>query len=131
MKRRAAVALLLLLLVAALAPVQQAATFRFTEQEDLESDEALWELYGRWAAHHGVERDETGRFATFKANAHRQHSKKRMGLNVFGDRSFDEFKPCVIEDELAVEQLPVVDFDRLVRPPPPAAAAADLPLKVD
>ncbi|CAO2040335.1 unnamed protein product [Urochloa humidicola] len=109
MKRLAAVALLLL--VAALALVQDTvqATFRFTE-EDLESDEALWELYGRWAAHHEVVR-ELDRFPSFKANAHRQHSKKMMGLNVFGDRSFNEFKSCLREDELAMDQLPVFAAD--------------------
>jgi hypothetical protein len=75
MNRLAAVALLLLL-AAAMAPVQ-AATFRFTEQDLLESDEALWELYGRWAAHHEVER-EPGRFATFKANAHAQATQQEQ-----------------------------------------------------
>ena len=77
------------LLVAALALV----AFYFTA-EDLESDEALWELYGRWAAHHKVVR-EPGRFPTFKVNAHMLHGKQRdagslMALNVFGDKSFDE-----------------------------------------
>ncbi|CAM0146623.1 unnamed protein product [Urochloa decumbens] len=115
MKRLAAVALLLLV---ALVQATVQPTFRFTE-EDLESDETLWDLYGRWAADHGVVR-EPSRFPTFKANARRQHSKKMMGLNVFGDRSLDEFKSCVREDELAMDQqLAVVDLD-LVRP------AADL-----
>jgi hypothetical protein len=120
MKRLAAVALLLLLLLlaAAMAPVQ-AATFRFTEQDLPEPDEALWELYGRWAAHHEVERDP-GRFATFKANAHRQHSKNRMGLNVFGDRSFDEFKPCVIEDVRARRR--TVACRRRLRPRRPTSS---------
>ncbi|CAL4937029.1 unnamed protein product [Urochloa decumbens] len=127
MKRLAAVALLLLV---ALVQATVQPTFRFTE-EDLESDSAafrwggtLWDLYGRWAADHEVVR-EPSRFPTFKANARRQHSKKMMGLNVFGDRSLDEatITPCVREAELAMDQqqLPVVD----VRP------AADLPSKVD
>lgn len=34
----------------------------YSMAQDLETDEALWELYGRWAAHH------PDRFATFKAN---------------------------------------------------------------
>jgi len=71
---KAAVALLVAVAALALVATVQAG-FYFTA-EDLESDEALWELYGRWAAHHGVVR-EPGRFATFKANAHMLHGKKR------------------------------------------------------
>jgi KDEL-tailed cysteine endopeptidase len=89
---KAAVALLVAVAALALVATVQAG-FYFTA-EDLESDEALWELYGRWAAHHGVVR-EPGRFPTFKANAHMLHGKQRhadelMALNVFGDWSFDE-----------------------------------------
>ncbi|XP_066360867.1 cysteine proteinase EP-B 2-like [Miscanthus floridulus] len=100
--------------------------------EDLESDEALWELYGRWAAHHGVVR-KPGRFATFKANAHMLHGKQRhagelMALNVFGDRSFDEVvatTSCVgSPSPTELEELPVIDLDLL-------AATQDLPSKVD
>ncbi|WVZ50357.1 LOW QUALITY PROTEIN: hypothetical protein U9M48_001616, partial [Paspalum notatum var. saurae] len=77
------------------------ATFTFTD-DDIDSEEALWELFGRWAAYHEVVR-EPGRFAAFKANVQWRRSKQRhsgrlMSLNVFGDRSFDEFaaQPCVV-----------------------------------
>lgn len=107
------------LLVAALALVQ-VATFTFTE-EDLELDEASWELYGRWAAHHGVVR-EPGRFPTFKAKAHRLHGKKTMGLNIFGDRSFDEATISCSKEDTEEHQLPFIDLDTLRAR---AAAAAE------
>ena len=127
---KAAVALLVLVAALALVATVQAG-FYFTA-EDLESDEALWELYGRWAAHHGVVR-EPGRFPTFKANAHMLHGKQRhagelMALNVFGDRSFDEVvatTSCVgSPSPTELEELPVIDLDLL-------AATQDLPSKVD
>jgi len=82
------------LLVALVATVD--ATFTFTA-DDIESEEALWELFGRWAAYHEVVR-EPGRFAAFKANVQwrwskQRHSGRPMALNVFGDRSFDELAP--------------------------------------
>ncbi|XP_066360858.1 cysteine endopeptidase Rep1-like [Miscanthus floridulus] len=127
---KAAVALLVLVAALALVATVQAG-FYFTA-EDLESDEALWELYGRWAAHHGVVR-EPGRFMTFKANAHMLHDKQRhvgelMALNVFGDRSFDEVvatTSCVgSPSPTELEELPVIDLDLL-------AATQDLSTKVD
>jgi len=82
------------LLVALVATVDAAFTFT---ADDIESEEALWELFGRWAAYHEVVR-EPGRFAAFKANVQwrwskQRHSGRPMALNVFGDRSFDELAP--------------------------------------
>ncbi|XP_004986127.1 cysteine proteinase EP-B 1 [Setaria italica] len=122
------------LLVAALALVAMVQAIFYFTAEDLESDEDLWELYGRWAAHHEVVR-EPGRFPTFKANAHMLHSEQRdvgelMALNVFGDKSFDEVMAttsCLKRTgELLpeLEQLPVIDLDLV-------AATRALPSKVD
>lgn len=117
---KAAVALLVLVAALALVATVQAG-FYFTA-EDLESDEALWELYGRWAAHHGVVR-EPGRFPTFKANAHMLHGKQRhagelMALNVFGDWSFDEVMATLgSPSPPELEELPVIDLDLLAATP--------------
>lgn len=120
--QKAAVALLVATAALALVATVEAG-FYFTA-DDLKSDEALWELYGRWAAHHGVVR-EPGRFATFKANAQKRHAKRQrhagdlMALNVFGDSSFDELtamsclkcaSPC--PPELETE---VIDLEQRVR----------------
>jgi hypothetical protein len=43
-----------------------------------------------------------------------------MGLNVFGDRSFDEFKPCVIEDVRARRR--TVACRRRLRPRRPTSS---------
>ncbi|CAN6232330.1 unnamed protein product [Urochloa humidicola] len=117
--RLAAVALALVALVATAVPVQ--CGFYFTVG-DLESDATLWDLYGRWAAHHQVVR-EPARFATFKANAREMHSQQRhagelMALNVFGDQSDDELEAmscCLREDHHdGTEELSVVDFIALI-----------------
>jgi C1A family cysteine protease len=93
--------------------------------EDLESEEDLWEMYGRWVAYYEVVR-EPSRFLTFKAKAHRQHNKQRMRLNIFGDKSFNEAtRPCVREDELTMDQLLIIDLVRH------AGADDNLPLRVD
>lgn len=127
--RLAAVALGLVALVATAVPAQ--CSFYFTAG-DLESDASLWDLYGRWAAHHQVVR-EPARFATFKANARKLHSKQLhagelMALNVFGDQSYDELaaKSCLREPEEEEEELPVVDLEALV-----AGDATALPSRVD
>jgi len=132
--RLAAVTLGLVALVAATAVPAQCSIY-FTAG-DLESDTALWDLYGRWAAHHQVVR-EHARFATFKANARKLHNKQRhagelMALNVFGDQSYDELaaKSCLRSDPDSTEEeeeLPVVDLEALLA----ADATADLPSRVD
>jgi hypothetical protein len=50
-----------------------------------------------------------------------------MGLNVFGDKSFfnEATRSCVSEDELAMDQLLVINLVR------PTGADDDLPLRVD
>jgi hypothetical protein len=83
-------------------------------------------MYGRWVAYYEVVR-EPSRFLTFKAKAHRQHNKQRMRLNIFGDKSFfnEATRSCVREDELAMDQLLVIDLVRH------AGADDNLPLRVD
>ena len=125
---KAAVALLVVVAALALVATAQAG-FYFTA-EDLQSDEALWALYGRWADHHGVVREPV-RFPTFKANAHMLRGKQRhagelMALNVFGDWSMDEVMvtmSCVGMSPPELEKLPVIDLDLL--------ADLRLPSKVD
>lgn len=99
-------ALALVLLVAAMA-VWAEAIFPY-ETEDLTSDEALWDLYDRWAAHHGVVR-EAGRFSTFKRRALKIHSYKaraagkKPALNLFADKTeseLDTFSSCLKEPDL-------------------------------
>jgi len=116
---KAAVALLVVVAALALVATAQAG-FYFTA-EDLQSDEALWELYGRWADHHGVVR-EPGRFPTFKANAQMLHGKQRhagelMALNVFGDWSFDEVIATLGSPSPPELELPVIDLNLLAATP--------------
>jgi C1A family cysteine protease len=77
---------------------------------------------------------ESARFATFKDNARKLHSKQRhagelMALNVFGDQSYDELaaQSCLIDyPDGMEEELPVADLEALV-----AAEATALPSRVD
>ncbi|KAM0907965.1 hypothetical protein ACQ4PT_015771 [Festuca glaucescens] len=72
------------------------------EDKDLESDEALWDLYERWQTAHRVPRhhaEKHRRFGTFKSNARFIHSHNKRGdrpyrlrLNRFGDMARDEFR---------------------------------------
>ncbi|VAH67369.1 cysteine proteinase EP-B 2-like [Triticum urartu] len=72
------------------------------EDNDLESEEALWDLYERWQTAHRVPRhhaEKHRRFGTFKSNVHFIHSHNKRGdrpyrlrLNRFGDMSQAEFR---------------------------------------
>ncbi|KAJ1286715.1 hypothetical protein BS78_03G373200 [Paspalum vaginatum] len=72
------------------------------DERDLASDEALWDLYERWQAHHGVQRhhgEKGRRFGTFKENVHFIHAHNKRGdrpyrlrLNRFGDMGREEFR---------------------------------------
>ena len=64
-------ALYVVALVVAAAAVALARTTQasfFCTDEDLASDDSMWALYERWAAHHEVV-PETSRFPIFKNNA--------------------------------------------------------------
>ncbi|KAL5226308.1 hypothetical protein ABZP36_014573 [Zizania latifolia] len=72
------------------------------DESDLESEEALWDLYERWHEHHRVPRhhaEKHRRFGTFKANVRyiHEHNKRgdrpyRLRLNRFGDMGREEFR---------------------------------------
>ena len=88
------VALLSLILLLGLAQ-----SFEFHE-EDLASEERLWDLYERWRSHHTVSRDlkeKHQRFNVFKANAKHVHKVNQMNkpyklrLNKFADMTNHEF----------------------------------------
>ncbi|VAH67371.1 unnamed protein product [Triticum turgidum subsp. durum] len=78
------------------------------EDKDLESEEALWDLYERWQTAHRVPRhhaEKHRRFGTFKSNAHFVHSHNKRGdrpyrlrLNRFGDMSQAEFRATFVGD---------------------------------
>ena len=78
------------------------------EDNDLESEEALWDLYERWQTAHRVPRhhaEKHRRFGTFKSNAHFVHSHNKRGdrpyrlrLNRFGDMSQAEFRATFVGD---------------------------------
>lgn len=117
--QKAAAAVALLLVATALVATAVGSGFYFTE-DDLKSEDALWDLYGRWAAHHGVVR-QPGRFAAFKANAEDRHAKQRrrgghlMALNMFGDSSL-EATPCLLELEATPElETKAIDFEIYAR----------------
>lgn len=72
----------------------------FTE-EDLTTDESLWDLYERWRSHHTVSRDlgeKRKRFNVFKYNVQYIHKVNQMDkpyklkLNKFADMTNHEFK---------------------------------------
>ncbi|KAL6657262.1 hypothetical protein ACP70R_005042 [Stipagrostis hirtigluma subsp. patula] len=90
---RSAVYVVALVVAAAIALAPTQASFIYTE-EDLASDDSMWALYERWAAHHQVVPDKTRRFPIFKNNARRILDKcanKRIcAINIFGDMTFDE-----------------------------------------
>ncbi|XP_047060573.1 cysteine proteinase EP-B 2-like [Lolium rigidum] len=72
------------------------------EDKDLESEEALWDLYERWQTAHRVPRhhvEKHRRFGTFKSNVRFIHSHNKRGdrpyrlrLNRFGDMDRHEFR---------------------------------------
>ncbi|KAI3458610.1 hypothetical protein Pfo_015273 [Paulownia fortunei] len=70
------------------------------QEEELETEERLWDLYERWRSHHTESRnieDKHKRFKAFKANAYYIHSfnKKdkpyKLKLNQFADMTSHEF----------------------------------------
>ncbi|KAG6512817.1 vignain-like [Zingiber officinale] len=70
-------------------------------EEDLATEENLWNLYERWQSHHGVARshyEKHLRFDVFKENAKYIHESNKMekgytlSLNKFGDMTRDEFR---------------------------------------
>ncbi|KAG6517222.1 hypothetical protein ZIOFF_020602 [Zingiber officinale] len=92
-------ALLVLAVAIALASVR-VKSIPFTD-EDLATDDSLWELYERWSSHHRVartHREKHLRFDVFKENAKYVHESNRMGksynlsLNKFGDTTREEFR---------------------------------------
>ncbi|KAM7464694.1 hypothetical protein LguiA_032815 [Lonicera macranthoides] len=75
-------------------------SFEFTE-EDLASEERLWDLYERWRSHHTVSKDLTEkrtRFNVFKHNMRHIHQVNKMNkpyklkLNKFADMTSHEFR---------------------------------------
>ena len=84
-----------MLVVAAIALASTQASFTYTE-EDLASDDSMWALYERWAAHHEVVHehgDKTRRFPIFKNNARWIHdkygNKGKSTINIFGDITYE------------------------------------------
>ena len=93
-------ALYVVALAAAIALALTQASFTFTE-EDLASDDSMWALYERWAAHHEHEvvhghGEKTRRFAIFKNNTRwnwirdRYGNKGKYAINIFGDMTYEE-----------------------------------------
>ncbi|KAL1807302.1 hypothetical protein ACET3Z_030370 [Daucus carota] len=77
-----------------------AENFEVTEQ-DLATDESLWDLYERWRSHHTVSRDLTEkqiRFNVFKTNVKHIHKVNQMNkpykleVNKFADMTYHEFR---------------------------------------
>ena len=77
-----------------------AESFDFHEKE-LESEEALWDLYERWRSHHTVSRsleEKHKRFNVFKANVMHVHNTNKLDkpyklkLNKFADMTNHEFR---------------------------------------
>lgn len=72
------------------------------DDEDLATEESLWNLYERWRSHHTVSRDLDGkyeRFDVFVENVKFIHefNKKddasyKLSLNKFGDMTNEEFR---------------------------------------
>ncbi|GAB4829277.1 hypothetical protein Ancab_018945 [Ancistrocladus abbreviatus] len=71
------------------------------DEDDLASEESLWDLYERWTTNHSISRhpkEKKERFNVFKANVHHIHRVNKMGkpyklrLNRFGDMTNIEFK---------------------------------------
>ncbi|KAF8399697.1 hypothetical protein HHK36_015567 [Tetracentron sinense] len=70
------------------------------DEKDLSSDDSLWDLYERWISHYSISRDlneKQKRFNVFKENAkyihnfNKEGNSYKLGLNMFGDMSDDEF----------------------------------------
>ncbi|KAE9604305.1 hypothetical protein Lal_00002079 [Lupinus albus] len=70
-------------------------------ENDLASEESLWDLYERWRSHHTVSRslnEKHKRFNVFKANAMHVHNTNKMDkpyklkLNKFADMTNHEFR---------------------------------------
>lgn len=70
-------------------------------EEDLATEESLWDLYERWQSHHGVAQshyEKHLRFDIFKENAKYIHESNKMeksyalSLNKFADMTRDEFR---------------------------------------
>ncbi|XP_038686829.1 vignain-like [Tripterygium wilfordii] len=77
-----------------------AESFDFQENE-LESEDSLWDLYERWRSHHTVSRsidEKNKRFNVFKKNVKHVHETNKMDkpyklrLNKFADLTNHEFK---------------------------------------
>jgi len=71
------------LIVRAAAVVDPATYFNYGE-EDLASEEAMWAMYERWCAFHGVERgrdDMLRRFGGFKDKARSIHEFNKSGAS--------------------------------------------------
>ncbi|KAG2633268.1 hypothetical protein PVAP13_2NG261500 [Panicum virgatum] len=91
-------ALYVVALAAAIALALTQASFTFTE-EDLASDDSMWALYERWAAHHEHvvvhgHGEKARRFAIFKNNTRwirdRYGNKGKYAINIFGDMTYEE-----------------------------------------
>ncbi|CAL4946040.1 unnamed protein product [Urochloa decumbens] len=99
--------LLVALVVASAAALCLAIPF---DEKDLASDEALWDLYERWQAHHHVRRhhgEKGRRFGTFKENVHFIHAHNKRGdrpyrlrLNRFGDMGREEFRSTFADSRI-------------------------------
>jgi hypothetical protein len=93
--------LMLAAMVAAVLAVAELCGAISLEDKDLESEEALWDLYGQWQTTHHVPHhhaEKHRRFGTFKSNVRLIHSHNKCGegpyrlrLNRFGDMDRDEF----------------------------------------
>uniref|UniRef100_A0A0D9XGV5 Uncharacterized protein n=1 Tax=Leersia perrieri TaxID=77586 RepID=A0A0D9XGV5_9ORYZ len=102
MKNPLAIGLLAVMMAAmAVVAVQGHVDVPFTD-EDLESEETMWNLYERWRALYTSSSMDLGdiesRFEAFKANARyvNEFNKKKgmtyeLGLNKFADMTFEEF----------------------------------------
>ncbi|XP_052165994.1 cysteine endopeptidase Rep1 [Oryza glaberrima] len=122
----------------AMAAVELCAAIPFDER-DLESDEALWDLYERWQEHHHVPRhhgEKHRRFGAFKDNVRyiHEHNKRggrgyRLRLNRFGDMGREEFRAT-----FAGSHANDLRRDGLAAPPLPGfmyEGVRDLPRAVD
>ena len=74
----------MLILIARAAAVVDPATYFNYGEEDLASEEAMWAMYERWCAFHGVERGRDGmlrRFGGFKVKARSIHEFNKSGAS--------------------------------------------------
>lgn len=90
-----------ILLVLSLVLVFGVAVSLDIEEEDLASEESLWDLYERWRSYHTVPRDlreKNKRFNVFKQNVRHVHEVNQMDkpyklrLNKFADMTNYEFR---------------------------------------